>query len=260
MKFSDDSLPDDLLQALGTEGEENAEVGEAIRPELALRWTRIIQTGLGKESREAITKKYPMPINFPRAVAPSMNAEISASLSDPTLKRDKRISYRQNLTGKLMTCLGKSLSKVLMGNINSKVLVEEINDAAKLAAEIYYQDSSSRRFFALAGVNKVVQDAVRTAIPDDTLFGTDCAEKIRAAQAIQRAGSMIKTTEKKAFKSGTQKKQVNWRGPPQYQQQQRARGGHQPQQHQHPRQLRLDQARWKIQKPAPSSSKSRYRR
>lgn len=201
--FSEDNLPEELLQALGAEGEDITEVGEAIRPELALRWTRITQTGLGKEPREAIIKKYPTPINFPKAVAPLMNAEISASLSDPTLKRDKRICYRQNLTGKLMTCLGKSLSKVLMGNINSKVLVEEISDAAKLAAEIYYQDSSSRRFFALAGVNKVVQDAVRTATPDDTLFGTGCAEKIRAAQAIQKAGSLIKTTEKKIIKLGT---------------------------------------------------------
>lgn len=186
-----------------------------------------------------------------------MNAEISASLSDSTLKRDKRISYRQNTIGKLITCLGKSLSKVLTGNISSKVLVKEISDAAKLAAEIYHQDSSSRRFFALAGVNKVVQDAVRTATPDDTLFGTDCAERIRAAQAIQKAGSMIKTTEKKTFKPGTQKRQLNWRGPPQYQQQQRGRGGHQPQQHQRPR---PDQTRGKTQKPAPSSSKSRYRR
>lgn len=101
-----------------------------------------------------------------------------------------------------MTCLGKSLSKVLTGNINSKVLVEEISYAAKLAAEIQYQDSSSRRFFALTSVNKVVQDAVRTATSDDTLFGTDCAEKNRAAQAIKKAGSLIKTTEKKQSNQG----------------------------------------------------------
>lgn len=34
--------------------------------------------------------------------------------------------------------------------INSKKLIEEINDAAKIAAELYHTDTGSRKFFALA--------------------------------------------------------------------------------------------------------------
>lgn len=227
-------------------------VGDAIRQELALRWTRIMSSGLGKEGREHILQKYPTPNNFPSAVAPVLNPEILASVSELTLKRDRRIIHRQNMTGKLMTCLGKSLTSLLKGNINTKMLVEEINDAAKLAAEVFHQDSSSRKFFALAGANQIVKEAVRNTKTDEFLFGKDCAEKIKAAQAIQKTGSQIKTDNsattklKKSIPSA--RKQENWKGPPpaQFQQHQRSRGGHRQQplrrnfnQHHHKNQKRL---------------------
>lgn len=227
----DDDLPEEFLLALGAEGEEKVVVGDPLRPELASRWKRIMCEGLGKEAKEAILKKYPTPANFSAATAPILNAEILATLSELSIKRDKRIVVRQNLIGVLMTCLGKSLTSILKGNINSKTLIEEINDAAKLAAEIHHQDSSSRKFFSLAGANKIVQEAVRQAQTDKYLFGEDCAEKIKAAQAIQKNSSTIKSTDKdktpKLPPPVKNFKQLNWKGPPQYQQPQRARGGQQ---------------------------------
>ncbi|XP_047990762.1 uncharacterized protein LOC125229867 [Leguminivora glycinivorella] len=94
----DDELPEEFLLALGTEGQEQAEVGNPIRPELASRWTKIMNDGLGKEAREAIVKKYPPPANFSAAIAPIINSEIASTLSDPSVKRDKRIMIRQGLT------------------------------------------------------------------------------------------------------------------------------------------------------------------
>ncbi|KAJ8710238.1 hypothetical protein PYW07_009604 [Mythimna separata] len=141
-----DQLPEEFLLALGKEGEEKEEFGDPIRPELALRWTKIMSEGLGKDARDKLIEKYPIPSNFPNAVAPVMNAELLATLSEPSVKRDRRIVYRQNLVGNLMTCLGRSLTNILKGDINSKKLIEEINDAAKIASEIHHQDSSSRKF------------------------------------------------------------------------------------------------------------------
>lgn len=216
------------------EGKVIDEQGPEIRGELVSRWTSIMMTGLGKESQEKIIKKYPAPANFLKE-APQINPEIMASLSELSQKRDKRILIRQNLTLKAMTALGKTLSDVLKGNINSNSIIEEVNDAAKMLAEIYFEDSSSRKFFALAGANLTIKEAVRDSKPDEFLFGKDCAEKIKAAQAIKRTSSQIKNPEPSTStkpaatrQQPQQKRQGNWKGPSQQFQQynQRPRGGH----------------------------------
>ncbi|KAM3967398.1 uncharacterized protein ACR2FA_011743 [Aphomia sociella] len=158
----------------------------------------------------------------------------------------------------MMTCLGKALTSLLKGNINSRILIEEINDAAKLAAEIFYQDSSSRKFFALGGANQVVKEAVRNEISDEFLFGKNCAEKIKVAQAIKKTGSQIKGTDTAVKPQAAQpktyqpppKKQGNWRGPPQYLQHHRGRGGHHPP----PRRQQYNQSH-----PPPKDQKRQYR-
>ncbi|KAL4705679.1 hypothetical protein ACJJTC_018752 [Scirpophaga incertulas] len=266
-----EQLPEEFLLALGTEGVETEDIGEPINPELALRWTKIMASGLGKEARDNITKKYPTPQNFPSAVAPLMNAEILASLSELSVKRDKRIVHRQNFTGKIMSCLGKTLTSILKGNINSRMLIEEINDAAKLAAEIHYQDSSSRKFFALAGTNKTVQEAVKNTTIDKYLFGIDCADKIKTAQTIKKTGSILKNLEnvttKKPMKTSTglnTKKQLNWKSPPQYQQprqqNRQTRGGQHHMISQNKRQPFFDRSHPVGRHHPPTGVRSRYHR
>lgn len=215
-----------------------------------------MSSGLGKEAKEEIMKKYHTPENFSSALAPVMNPEILASLSEITVKRDKRIIARQNITGCMMNCLGKALTSLLKGNINSRILIEEINDAAKLAAEIFYQDSSSRKFFALGGASQIVNEAVRDEKPDELLFGKNCAEKIKAAQAIKKTGSQIKSADTATKQQvhpkpnqPTSKKQGNWKGPSQYQQQHRGRGGHRA-----PPRRQYNQSR-----PQPRDQKRQYR-
>lgn len=243
--------------ALGNEGAEKEEIGEPIRPELALRWSKIMSDGLDKEARSSIMDKYPTPSNFQNAIAPVMNAEIMATLSEPLVKRDKRIVIRQTLTGKLMTCLGRSLTNIMKGNINSKLLIEQINDAAKIAAEIHHQDSSSRKFFALSGASKIIQEAVKTSKVDKFLFGADCADNIKAAQSIQRTSSQISENMKKHRQPTVTKKNLNWRGPPRYRQtyNHQARGG---QYHHHQRPVRRDPPHRKTQKPVAPRSRPRY--
>lgn len=258
-----DDLPEEFLLALGKEGEEKIEVGEALRPELASRWTKIMCEGLGKEAREAICNKYPTPNNFKNAIAPVMNPEIAASLSETTLKRDKRFVYQQKMVGKLMTCLGRSLTNILKGNINSKILIEEINDAAKIAADIYHDDSSSRKFFALAGASKNVKEAMKSAKTDELLFGKDCAEKIKSAQSIEKTGAQIKATEKtqdKAFPKHNSRRPVNWRRPLQnlHNQYQRGRSGqHQQQYQQYKKQIPLNSQNRRAQRPQQPRTKHR---
>lgn len=246
---------------MGTEGEEKTELGEPIRQELADRWTKILTTGLGKDARDALIKKYPTPKNFPGAVAPILNPEVAASFSDTSLKRDKRIVFRQNMTGKVMTSLGRALTNIFKGDINTKSLIEQINDAAKMLAEIYHQDSSSRKFFTLPSTTKTIQEALKNTIPDEYLFGKDCMEKINTAQKIQKTSNQIRVAEKKTL-STANKKQGNWKSPlPQ----QQPRSGPLPQypiKRQNPlrrlNQPHFNQPRQKFQRRSPPKSRPRY--
>lgn len=229
-----DELPEEFLLALGNEGEEVKEIGLPIQSELAVRWSRIMSNGLGKESKELIMKKYPTPENFPSAIPPEMNPEMLASISEVCIRRDRRITSHQHTTGKIMTCLGKALTSILKGNINTKDLIEQVNDAAKLAGDMFHQDSTSRKFFALATTDQTVREAVRNEKPDKFLFGKDCAEKIKAAQSIKKTGAQIRAPGHTASKphipkkpnQGRNKNPGNWRGPPRNQHQPRGRGGH----------------------------------
>lgn len=53
----DKELPGDILLALGNEGVEKSDLGDPIRTEIALRWTKIMAEGLSKESRDNLIKK-----------------------------------------------------------------------------------------------------------------------------------------------------------------------------------------------------------
>ncbi|KAL0820016.1 hypothetical protein ABMA28_005975 [Loxostege sticticalis] len=194
----EDEVPEELLQALGPEGADTVETGEPIHNHLASRWKNIMRDGLKKETRDEILNKYPVPENF-QASAPVLNPEIKAVMSEVAIKRDNRLIWRQNLTGKMLTALGKTLTNVMKGNINSKDIVEHLSNAAKIGAELYQQDTMSRKYFALSGTNTIVRDAIKNEKPDDMLFGQNCTEKIKSAQTIQKTGAQIK--EKKNFKS-----------------------------------------------------------
>ncbi|CAK1583168.1 unnamed protein product [Parnassius mnemosyne] len=208
-----DDIPEELLLALGPEGEESKEVGEPINMQLATRWTKIMMEGLGKEPRDKILNKFLTPSNFKAVIAPQMNPEIKASLSEILIKRDKRLVNRQNMTGKIMTGIGLVLTNIIKGNINTRDIVEQLSDTAKIAAEIFYEDSAARRYFALSGATIVLKEALKNAKTDELLFGKDCPENIKTAQTVQRTGAQIKAVEKKK----TVPKKGNWKSPLQVQ-------------------------------------------
>ncbi|CAG5009444.1 unnamed protein product [Parnassius apollo] len=165
--------------------------------QLATRWTKIMMEGLGKEAREKIINKFLTPSNFKAVIAPQMNPEIKASLSEILIKRDKRLVNRQNMTGKIMTGIGLVLTNIIKGNINTREIVEQLSDTAKIAAEIFYEDSAARKYFALSGATLVLREATKNAKTDEFLFGKDCPENIRTAQTIHKTGAQIKAVEKK---------------------------------------------------------------
>ncbi|XP_045495257.1 uncharacterized protein LOC123694007 isoform X1 [Colias croceus] len=131
-----EDIPEELLLALGKEAAKENIVGGEIQQQLTERWTNIIHQGLGKEARENLTTKYPSPTNFMAAVPPVLTEAIAAAMNEASKRQDKRIVFCQALIGKTMLALGKALTCVLTGNINTKEIVVQLNDSAKFAAEV----------------------------------------------------------------------------------------------------------------------------
>ncbi|CAG5009289.1 unnamed protein product [Parnassius apollo] len=136
---------------------------------------------IGKRSSGKIINKFLTPSNFKAVIAPQMNPEIKASLSEILIKRDKR------------------------------EIVEQLSDTAKIAADIFYEDSAARKYFALSGATLVLREATKNAktVSQKFLFGKDCPENTRTAQTIQKTGAQIKAVEKKK----TAPKKGNWKSP-----------------------------------------------
>ncbi|KAL4718250.1 hypothetical protein ACJJTC_018249 [Scirpophaga incertulas] len=172
-----------------------------------------MKSGISKESLDKLCTKYPVPDNFKGVIPPKMNPEIAASLSSITIKRDQRLINRQNITGKLLTAISNTMTNVMKGNINSKIIIEQLSDAAKLAAQTFYEDNSSRNFFALANTSLTIKNALRDSEPELYLFGTDCGEKIKSAQTIQRTGNILKNKNTNNKPSTSSTKQGNWKSP-----------------------------------------------
>lgn len=208
--FSDkgnESLPPNFRKAISTKGVYGTELGEPIRQDLTDRWTEILKTGLRKDAIRDLIKKYPTPKNFPGALAPMLNPEVATSISYLSLQRDRRYVSRQNMTGKLMSCLLKALTNIFNNSTNMNSLTEQISDAASFAAEIYHQDSLSRQLFALAGASKTVRDVAKDTKPDEYLFGKDFMAKVDAALKVQRISVQNKTP------SNASQHQRNWKSP-----------------------------------------------
>lgn len=205
------------------------EKGKDIRKEIADRWTNMIITGIKKETLTTLLKKYQTPGNFPMATAPKLNSEIVGAISENVLKRDKKFEYRQNLTGKVLSCLGAMLTEVMKGNINSIKLIESINDAGKILCNINHYDALTRRHFILTSLQNSVKQAVIDVPIGSHLFGENLGERLKTAKAVERSSSQLKINfpKKPPVKFTPHPKNLNWKSPPQRSthQDNRPRGG-----------------------------------
>lgn len=219
IQVDDASLPEEFLLALGDEGNISEKIGDSIRQELVDRWENIMKMGIFKEKWTALTDKYLTPVNFPRAIAPKLNAELTATLSENMIKRDKKFEYRQNLIGKVLSCLGSLLSDVMKGNLNSLKLIEGINDSAKILCNMHHYDTAVRKHLALSSLPIRIKQAIISAPSETHLLGENFAERLKAAKATLQQSKQI---YKPPLKTN-----LNWKGPPQKtpQKNYRTRGG-----------------------------------
>ncbi|KAL4721587.1 hypothetical protein ACJJTC_018548 [Scirpophaga incertulas] len=178
----EEALPEEFSLALGEEGKVDELQGQ-----------NMIKMEIKRDILSNLLNKYPTPPNFQIAIAPKLNSEIFSAVSDTVIKRNKKFEYRQQLTGKVLSCLGAMLTDIIKGNLNSIKLIEGINDAAKMLCNMNHYDSLTRRHFILTSVQSCVKQTIADVPIDSCLFSENFSERLKIVKAaIERSGCSIK--------------------------------------------------------------------
>ncbi|KAF9404917.1 hypothetical protein HW555_014099, partial [Spodoptera exigua] len=125
--------------------------------------------------------------------APLLNQEVRAALTEALSKKDKAIENKQKQIALIITCLGEALSQVLSTDSTNIKLLKSLTDAGKLACDLQHSESMIRRSFVCSSIKKEIKDHLYTTPIDSHLFGSQLGDVLKAAKAIHKTGTEMKT-------------------------------------------------------------------
>jgi hypothetical protein len=205
----DTGLNSNILEILGVDPTVVVEYGPAINTELANRLTFFATSGLKKEERLDLVKKYPVPENCQTIAAPELNAEIKAALSESLLKRDKALESRQKSVATVIACLSRAITTQMLSTEPDHELLQQLVDSTRLLCDTQYNDSIARKTFAISYLKKDVKDQLSLTKIGKSLFGDNLGETLKTAKAVSKTGSELK--EQVKILPGSTKRNLNWK-------------------------------------------------
>jgi hypothetical protein len=209
----------ELLTALGDATDDVPKYGEKIHPDLAQRWLPLLRKGIEKESKDKLLKEYTIPENCKLLRAPSLNAEISAAVTDIARGRDKKIESSQQQLGIGISALNRAMTLLLTTeDKQSKVqAIKILSDGCRILSDLHYTESQARIKLVTPGLDKVFLNVIQDVERDETLFGNKLSEKIKASKSIEKQSQQIKKTVVTATVAGPGTSQSTTPGYPRYQ-------------------------------------------
>lgn len=223
-----ESLPQEILEALGELKGKDEVFGPPIPDEIAKRWGSILVDGLTREQKQEGLEKSLVPENFKLAKAPLLNPEIIPVLSDSVKNRDKLLEKGQNHLGYGIAGLTNLACSIIDGDTDKIDLLKKISDVNKILLDLHYENTKTRRKLVITSLDKKFTQLIADVKRDTYLFGANLGEKIKASKTAERSGLQIKRSET-APTSRRYTQQGNWRGPPRSQgQHTRRQGGQRP--------------------------------
>ncbi|CAH0562876.1 unnamed protein product [Brassicogethes aeneus] len=138
--------------------------------------------------------------------------EIKAAVNQSTLKRDESLGATQIQIGSSLAALGKALSVLLnMDEETNLPLIEAISDAARLLADVHFQESESHRALVSLTLKKDLKDTLINAAYDGwgkPRIYTDTPEKERLLELanIKEQKKCIKEQRQRAKELNTARK------------------------------------------------------
>ncbi|XP_063635044.1 uncharacterized protein LOC134805741 [Cydia splendana] len=189
-------LDAELLTALGEATDDAPKYGENIHPDLAQRWLPILRKGMDKEAKDKLIKEYSIPENCKLLRAPSLNAEISAAVTDIARGRDKKIEAEQQQLGVGLSAINRAMTLLLTtDDKQSKVqAIKILSDGCRILSDLHYSETQARVKLVTPGLDKVFLNLIQDVERDETLFSSKLSEKIKASKAIEKQSSQIKKT------------------------------------------------------------------
>ncbi|KAJ8737068.1 hypothetical protein PYW07_000339 [Mythimna separata] len=226
-----ESLPQEILEALGELKGKDEVLGPPIPDEIAKRWGRILVEGLTREQKQEGLEKSLIPENFKLAKAPLLNPEIIPVLSDPVKNRDRLLEKAQNHLGYGIAGLTNLACSIIEGDTDKIELIKKISDVNKILLDLHYENTKTRRKLVITSLDKKFTQLITDVKRDTYLFGANLGEKIKASKTAEMSGLQIKRSDTVPT-SRRYTQQGNWRGPPRSQgQQARRQGGQRPRYH-----------------------------
>lgn len=209
-------LTPEYLQALGDAVDEVPLYGEEIHSNLAQRWLPLLRKGLPKDTRDLIFKPYIIPSNCKLLKAPSLNAEISAAITESLKTRDKKLENYQQQLGIGITAINRALTLLLTGGDQIQS-IKILSDASRILCDLHYQNTETRIKLLTPSLDKSLLNVIENN-HDETLFGANLSEKIKAAKIIEKQGLSIKKNvpSTKPSTSSLRPRPGNWTGPPRF--------------------------------------------
>ncbi|KAL4719786.1 hypothetical protein ACJJTC_005177 [Scirpophaga incertulas] len=184
-------LDPELLSALGDAVVELPTYGEPVHQFLVQRLEPILKKGLLAEAKNKLLKEFNVPENCKLLKAPTLNPEISAALSDVTRNRDKNIQTKQEQLGLGITAISRAITSLLQSD-DKALAVKILTDGCRILADLHYTETDVRKKLITPILEKPILSMIRDQDRDDTLFGNELPEKIKASRAIEKQGQLIK--------------------------------------------------------------------
>jgi hypothetical protein len=185
-------LDPDILLALGEAVKDAPKFGEKIHQNLARLWLPILRKGIEKEAKEKLMAQYQVSENCTLLQAPKLNPEIAATISDTTKNKDKRVEYTQQQLGLGITAVSKGLS-LLLDNDSEKVkAVKLLSDGCRILCDLHHVKTEVRKKFMTPSLDRTFLSLMQDVDRDETLYGQNLSDKIKASRVIKKHGLQIK--------------------------------------------------------------------
>lgn len=216
------SLEPEILKALGEVTDTTPEFGPDVHKNLVQLWTPILKKGLTKENKEALMKEYQVPNNCKLLQSPKLNPEITAAVTDLCRNRDKKMATSQQQLGVATTAISQAFSIFLDTDDKAEKIkaIKHLSNGCRLLCDLHFQDTSCRIKLVTPNLDQSFCKLIHDVERDDTLFGEQLSEKIKASKAITRQGFQIKKpvnskpSTSQLASGRPANAQGNWTGPP----------------------------------------------
>lgn len=197
---------------MGDDPTESNALKVELHPSVSKRWCYWLINGLPKPIKEDLLQKYERPSELE---APKLNAEISATLAEAAIKRDKHMLENQQLAGSALTALGSAVSMILEPDeegLDRAFLLQTLCDSAKYMTDIVHNLTVSRKACIEPGLSKDIRTVLQDAKTDTYLYGLDLKDKIKEARAVEKLSQNLKN-QPKSSTSVPFKRNLNFKGP-----------------------------------------------